>query len=159
MMKHGKSTKRALLLSIVTVLVCCAMLAGTTFAWFTDSVSSQNNKIVSGNLDVELYQVQDGAETPVTEETNLFADALWEPGYTEVIYLKVKNIGALALKYQLSVQVADKVIGKTADDKDIDLSNFIEYGITTVTEEFAKDAAGRAAASSRASRALRPFSG
>ena len=87
-MIQTKNTKRALLISILSVLVCCAMLVGTTFAWFTDSVSSANNKIASGNLDVELYQVKGGVETLVTEGTNLFSEnALWEPGYTEVIYL------------------------------------------------------------------------
>lgn len=50
------------------------------------------------------------------------------------------------MKYQLSIQVVDKVIGQTADGKDIDLTNFIEYGITEVEQEFTDDAAGRTAA-------------
>ncbi len=146
-MSKSKSLKQALCVSLLSIVICCAMLIGTTFAWFTDSVSSANNKIASGNLDVELYQVKGGVETLVTEGTNLFSEnALWEPGYTEVIYLKVKNAGALALKYQLSIQVVDKVIGQTADGKDIDLTNFIEYGITEVEHEFTDDAAGRTAA-------------
>ncbi|MBO5200458.1 MAG: hypothetical protein J6B93_04170, partial [Clostridia bacterium] len=36
------STKKALLMSVLSVLVCFTMLLGTTFAWFTDSVTSTN---------------------------------------------------------------------------------------------------------------------
>ena len=53
-MTNSKHTKRALLASILSVVLCVAMLVGSTFAWFTDSVTSGNNKIVAGNLDVEL---------------------------------------------------------------------------------------------------------
>ena len=53
----NKSTKRAFLASVMALLLCFTMLLGTTFAWFTDSVSNGVNKIVSGNLDVELYHM------------------------------------------------------------------------------------------------------
>lgn len=50
-----KNTKRALLHSIIALLLCVAQLLGTTFAWFTDSVTSTQNIIKSGNLDLEMY--------------------------------------------------------------------------------------------------------
>ncbi len=52
MTKH-KSPKRAWLMSVISMLMCCAMLIGTTFAWFTDTVTSGKNIIKAGNLDVE----------------------------------------------------------------------------------------------------------
>jgi predicted ribosomally synthesized peptide with SipW-like signal peptide len=86
------NTKRSLIASVTSLVLCCALLIGTTFAWFTDSVSTGKNTIASGNLDVELYQVKDSTETKVDENTKLFNEnALWEPGYTEVVYLKVAN--------------------------------------------------------------------
>lgn len=33
-------TKHALIVSVLTLLLCVAMLIGATFAWFTDSVTS-----------------------------------------------------------------------------------------------------------------------
>ena len=143
----NKSTKHALLASILSIVMCFAMLIGSTFAWFTDEVKSGMNKIVAGNLDVELEYSLDGTTwTAVDETTNMFKeDALWEPGYTEVVYLRVSNVGSLALKYQFGINVADKVIGKTADDKDIDLSDFIEFGVVETEAIFADRAAARAA--------------
>ena len=53
-MNNTKTTKRALLSSVLAMLICVAMLIGTTFAWFTDSASTAVNKIQAGTLDVQL---------------------------------------------------------------------------------------------------------
>lgn len=53
-MKSSKTAKRALFSSVMALIICFSMLVGTTFAWFTDSVSSGVNTIVAGNLDIEL---------------------------------------------------------------------------------------------------------
>ena len=60
-----RSTKSALLMSAISLLLCVSMLIGSTFAWFTDSVTSANNIIKSGTLDVELdyaTKIENGAE-------------------------------------------------------------------------------------------------
>lgn len=130
-MFNSKNTKRALVSSTIALVVCIAMLIGSTYAWFTDNVSSANNIVKSGNLDVEFeYSTNLKDWNKVTENTNIFkADALWEPGYTEVIYLKVSNLGSLALKYNLGINVVNEVIGKTKDNADIKLSDYIHFGI------------------------------
>lgn len=98
--------RRSLLGSIVSLLICFTMLLGTTFAWFTDSVTSVGNKIISGTLDVELYQYVQDSEgawswNNITEDSDpLFEYDLWEPGYTEYVVLKVVNEGNLALKWK-----------------------------------------------------------
>ena len=89
-MKSKKNTRRALLTSMLSLLICVSMLVGSTFAWFTDSVTSKNNIIKSGNLDVELYYQVEGQSdwTKVTNTTSIFKEnALWEPGHTEVVKL------------------------------------------------------------------------
>ena len=110
-MTNKRTTKRALLFSVLSMLLCVTMLMGTTYAWFTDSVSSTNNIIKSGNLDVELEYLKDGKWVAVGEDTNVFSNQLWEPGHTEVVYLKVSNVGSLALKYNLGVNIAKEIEG------------------------------------------------
>ncbi len=146
-----QTTRRALVLSVLSLFVCVAMLVGTTFAWFTDSVTSGRNKIQSGNLDVVL-EYWDGAKyTEVTSTTKLFDDAaLWEPGHTEVAYLKVSNAGSLALKYQLAVNVYNEVLGKTKEGADIKLSDYlvfsvVEKGIETAADLYTREDAIAAA--------------
>ena len=93
-----KTTKKALILSALSLLLCVSMLIGTTFAWFTDSVSSANNIIKSGNLDIELAY-WDGSEwQDVTNVSDILSEDLYEPGYVQVAYLRLKNAGSLALK-------------------------------------------------------------
>ena len=96
------TTKRSLLASVFALVLCVAMLVGSTFAWFTDTATTGVNKIQSGNLDVKLMYSKDMKEwAEATDQTQLFNDnALWEPGHTEVVYLKIVNNGSLALKYE-----------------------------------------------------------
>ena len=70
-----RTSKRTLLLSVMAMLICAAMLAGTTFAWFTDSASTGVNKIAAGNLDIELEYSYDMATWKnATADTKLFND-------------------------------------------------------------------------------------
>ena len=135
-MKQTKQTRRALSASILSVVLCAAMLIGTTFAWFTDSVTSGRNQIVAGNLDVELeyatvVDTQAGTLSEwktVQDATDLFADGLWEPGYAQVVYLRVSNLGSLALKYQLSMNILSETAGVNVDGQTFNLSDELQYG-------------------------------
>ena len=101
-MTNVKTTKRALISSVVALLVCFSMLIGTTYAWFTDSVTSTGNKIVSGTLqvDLELLDKASGSWDSIKESAKpIFNYENWEPGYTDVKILKIENEGTLALKW------------------------------------------------------------
>lgn len=103
------STKKALALSVLSLVVCVSLLIGTTFAWFTDSVTSANNVITSGNLKV-TFEWAKGTENPDTAawkdaSTNaIFNHDLWEPGYVCARHIKIGNAGSLALKYVVAIE-------------------------------------------------------
>jgi len=140
----NKNTRRAFLASLMALLLCVSSLLGTTYAWFTDSVTSSNNIISSGNLDVELYYQVEGQSdwTKVTDTTNIFKEnALWEPGHTEVVKLKVVNEGTLALKYNLGVNVASEIGSVNAAGNPFKLSDFIKYGIVEGAQDYTRDEA------------------
>lgn len=129
-MTKTKSTKRALLMSALSLLMCVSMLIGSTFAWFTDSVSSTNNIIKSGNLDVEMEYLNGDSWEKVTATTNVFEkDTLWEPGHTEVVYLKVSNLGTLALKYNLGINIVSEIESINVAGEKLRLSDYIEFGV------------------------------
>ena len=135
-----KATKRALLSSALALVVCISMLIGTTYAWFTDSVVSNNNIITSGNLDVELEYatVVDGQITAwnkVQSADKIFnPDALWEPGRVEVVYLKVSNLGSLALKYQLGVNVVSEIAGENVAGEEFKLSDSLVFKVVEMND-------------------------
>ena len=132
-MTQSKRIKRALIASVLALVVCAAMLIGTTFAWFTDSVTSGRNTIVAGNLDVELEYATAtegtlGGWTSVNDATDLFGDGLWEPGYAQVVYLRVRNAGTLALRYQLSMNILSETAGVNVNGQTFNLSDELQYG-------------------------------
>ena len=136
-MTSSKSTKRALISSALAILMCVAMLIGTTFAWFTDTASTGVNKIQAGNLDVAL-EMKDGdnwvsAEgktlTFKTKDNRAADQILWEPGCTyELPQLRVVNKGNLALKYKIQITgiqgdaKLNEVIDWTINDAAINLT-------------------------------------
>ena len=117
-----KSKKSALLLSFTSLLLCFAMLVGSTFAWFTDTATTGVNKIVAGKLDVAL-EMKNPDYNPATEGSKEWITAegktldfvkaagaaeneavLWEPGCTyKLPELRIVNNGNLALKYKVQI--------------------------------------------------------
>lgn len=137
--KKVGGTKRALLTSVLALVLSLAMLAGSTFAWFTDTASTGVNRIVSGNLDVGLQYWgvgEDGQKKWLTAEDSkkLFDEnALWEPGYTQIVYLKVKNNGNLALTYAMQITPVHETVGVNVDGEEFKLSDYIKFGWTAFT--------------------------
>ena len=104
-MTKNQSTKRAFCNSVAAVVICVAMLIGTTFAWFTSTASTGVNKIESGTLKVDIV---DAAGESIQNKTMSFvnknesANILWEPGATfHTPVFQIKSLGNLALKYKL----------------------------------------------------------
>ena len=143
-MTKSNATRRALLVSALSIVMCLAMLIGTTFAWFTDTASTAVNKIQAGNLDVKLMYSKDMVTwNEATTETPLFDDnALWEPGHTEIVYLKVVNAGTMALKYETKVnnfseKAGENSVGKTYRERKYNISKFLKIGTCETSSKFA----------------------
>lgn len=139
-MTSSKSTKRALITSALALLMCVAMLIGTTFAWFTDTASTAVNKIQAGTLDVQLLMYNGTDYVDISDDSRAIfgtgsiaqndnAETLWEPGKTQVAYLAIKNNGNLALKYKVALDV---------DNVSKNLYEVMEYAITPDATESVK---------------------
>ncbi len=143
-MKKQAKIKSAVITSIIAMLLSVAMLFGTTFAWFTDSVTNTNNIIKSGNVDVELWHTN---KANVTEEVNgktsFFTDLngesmLWEPNASTGEIFTIKNVGSLALKYEL--RIAPIVKTSTEAGKSLtDVINLTVKGDKELYNDFFKD--------------------
>ena len=132
-MTNSKNTKRALTYSVLALFLCVAMLIGTTFAWFTDTASTGVNRIQAGNLKMEVtYKNADTQDkfAKVTEETKVFNDeALWEPGHVEFAVLKVENVGSLALKYKLGINIDSEKGSTNVNGDEFKLSDYINFAV------------------------------
>ena len=129
-----KSKKSALLLSFTSLLLCFAMLAGSTFAWFTDTATTGVNQIKSGNLDIEVQYrtTADGEWKTLDKATELFGaeGTLFEPGHTRVVELKIENAGNLALKYKIGMNIASETVGTNKAGNPYKLSDYLKVAAT-----------------------------
>ena len=136
-MKRRNATRSALFTSIISLLLCVSMLVGTTFAWFTDEVVSGTNVIAAGNLDIELTHTNSVvAGEDVEGATNLFVDEngkkiLWEPGVVTYETFTVKNVGTLALKYNLAINFTGEnfVVDAEGNKTEFGLSSALKVAV------------------------------
>ena len=133
-----KSKKSALLLSFTSLLLCFAMLAGSTFAWFTDTATTGVNKIQAGNLDIEVeYRTTaEGEWKALDKATDLFGaeGTLFEPGHTRVVELKIENAGNLALKYKIGMNIASETPGTNKAGNPYKLSDYLKVATTGIQQ-------------------------
>lgn len=142
-MKKSKNTKRTLYASVLSTMLCIAMLIGATFAWFTDTASTAVNKIQSGTLDVALVDSEgkslEGETLKWIKAEGAEGEAvLWEPGCTYKLQpVYVKNNGNLALKFKIVISgiVGDaellKAIDFTYGELDVNTEGYLPAGETS----------------------------
>ena len=137
-MNNKRATKRALLTSVMALVMCVVMLVGTTFAWFTDTASTGVNKIQAGNLDITVEYAKEKMNAdgtlageltdwkPIDNATEVFdPNALWEPGRTEYVVFRITNNGNLALKYKLSLETLAQKSGTNKAGKQFYLADYL----------------------------------
>ena len=131
----SKSTKRALITSALAILMCAAMLIGATFAWFTDTASTVVNKIVSGNLKVDIIGADSDSHIEklnftkaATTDAEAGAEILWEPGCRYLTEgFRIANKGNLALKWKAQVNTGTTA----ANEGNFDLLDVIDFYLVT----------------------------
>ena len=123
-MQKERSLKQRIIAAIMALVMLMTSLLGTTFAWFTDSVTSSGNVIQTGKLDAQMHWSDELLDYDSDEwndaEGNVpvFNYNNWEPGYTEVKYVKVSNAGSLNFKWKLNIE-ANGAVTDLADVIDV----------------------------------------
>ena len=146
-MNNKKATKRALLTSVMALVMCVVMLVGTTFAWFTDTASTGVNKIVSGNLNVDIIGADGDSHIEKLDFTKATGaegeNLLWEPGCRYLtVGFRIANKGNLALKWKAEINKDNIVDGKAAPTaKDgVSLLDVIDFYVVTKAADGAETA-------------------
>lgn len=137
-MKIRYATKTALALSVC--LLCAWILLGTnaTVAWFTDTTDTARNTFVIGDMHLKVSYKNDllTQYVPVKEDTHLFHDrAIYEPGYTQVVYLQIENAGNVDFDYKLAVDVLDYNTSTNVLGKSFCLPPYLRFGVCFGADE------------------------
>lgn len=130
-------TKIALTLSVCLVVIWALLGTGTTIAWFMDTTPVEKNTFLIGELDLVVsHKLEDGTYEEIQSDTEVFdEEALYEPGYVQVVYLKVENKGDVPFEYKLAVDVNDVTVSESVLGNDIYLPNHLKYGVLFGADE------------------------
>ncbi len=140
---NKKTYKRiALTLSLCALIIWGILGTGASLAWFTDTSPEINNIFHFAEFDVEVsHRLTDGKWEEVDSQTKIFdEEALYEPGYVQVVYLKVENKGTVPFEFYTSVNVNGCIVATNVFGQEFMLQDHLKFGITTAdTEEAMKN--------------------
>lgn len=124
-------TKIAFTLSVCLLVMWAFFGTGTTIAWFTDTTPVEKNTFLIGELNMVVsHKLADGTYEEIETDTKVFDDeALYEPGYIQVVYLKVENKGNVPFEYKFSVDVNDVTTATSVLGNEIFLPNYLKFGV------------------------------
>lgn len=142
--KHKKRIYKqiALTLSLCALIIWGILGTGASLAWFTDTSPEINNIFHFAEFDVEVsHRLTDGKWEEVDSQTKIFdEEALYEPGYVQVVYLKVENKGTVPFEFYTSVNVNGCIVATNVFGQEFMLQDHLKFGITTAdTEEAMKN--------------------
>lgn len=71
-----KAFSQSLIISVLSILLCIVVLCSLTYAWFTQDVSSNTNKLQSGHFDFNVSVIRgENDEVAEASENTIVADA------------------------------------------------------------------------------------
>lgn len=160
--KKWTTAKIALAVSAVLMAIWSVLGTSASLAWFQDTTPVVKNVFTFGEFDLEVfYKTPEGNYEEVMLETDIFGDeALYEPGYTRIAWLKVKNSGTVDMRYKLSVDVRSVVTSVSVLGNEIYLPDYLKYGLVFADDEetLTRLAARNSAGEDLADLALNAFS-
>lgn len=143
-MKKNKSmNKLALVLSVLMMLLWGVLGAGTTLAWFADEAEPVRNTFYFGTLDLKVGYKHPGEANykELEGSSEVFNDeALYEPGYVQVVYLEIENIGDYTFDYTAAVIVGNYTTAVNVFGQSFNLQPYLNYGVVFADSEAELDA-------------------
>ncbi len=127
----------ALALSLCVLIVWCILGTGVSLAWFTDSSPEINNIFHFADFELAVsHRLADGEWEEIDSQTKIFdEEALYEPGYVQVVYLKVENKGTVPFKFSTAVNVNGYIVATNVFGREFMLQDYLKFGVTTADSE------------------------
>ena len=129
--------KIALILSLCLIAVWAILGTGASLAWFTDTSEEVKNIFHVAEFDLAVsHRLEDGSYEEIDGLTKIFDDeALYEPGYVQVVYLKIENRGTVPFDFQTAVTVTDYTVATNIFGQQFNLQDYLKFGVVTAETE------------------------
>lgn len=135
--KNNPYKRIALALSLCALIIWAILGTGASLAWFTDTSPEINNIFHFSEFDLVVsHRLTDGKWEEVDGQTKIFdEEALYEPGYVQVVYLKVENKGTVPFEFYTSVNVNGCIVATNVFGQEFMLQDYLKFGVTTADSE------------------------
>ncbi len=129
--------KIAYAVSLAIVLFWTVLGTGTSLAWFTDTSNEVRNIFHAAEFELKVSWRREDTDWRVLDgQTAIFDDrALYEPGYTQTVFLKVENKGDLAFDFDTAVSVTDYTEGTNVFGMRFQLQEHLRFGLVSASTE------------------------
>ena len=133
--------KIALVLSLCMMFVWALLGTGASLAWFNDTSEEVKNIFHFADFDLEVSQrMEDGSWESIDGRSDIFdRNALYEPGYTQVVFLKIENLGDRAFDFKAAVSVTDYTKAINYFGQEFCLQNYLKFGAVYADSEEVMD--------------------
>ena len=129
--------KVAITISLFFLLIWAILGTGVSLAWFSDTSEELNNIFHFADFELAVsHRLENGTWETIDSKTDIFDDqALYEPGYVQVVYLKVENLGDVPFNFHTAVSVNDFTPGINVYGNTFHLQNYLKFGIAIANSE------------------------
>lgn len=133
----NKYKKIALSISLVLAILWGILGTGASLAWFVDVDEEVKNVFHFAEFDLEVsHRLENGTWEVIEQDTKVFDDeALYEPGYAQIVYLKIENKGTVPFNYKTAVTVSDYTLATNVFGQSFQLYDYLKFGLTTAATE------------------------
>ena len=132
----------ALVISLIALVIWAVLGTGASLAWFSDTSSEINNIFHVADFDLVVsHRLTDGKWEEVDSLTKIFdEEALYEPGYVQVVYLKIENKGDREFNFYTAVNVNGCTVATNVFGHQFLLQDYLKFGVVEAdTEQAMKD--------------------
>ncbi len=135
--------KIALALSLCAIFIWAILGTGASLAWFTDTSDEVTNIFHIADFELAVsHRLDNGTWEPIDGKTDIFDnEALYEPGYVQVVYLKVENKGSVPFDFKTAVSVNDYTTATNVFGQHFLLQEYLKFGVAIADTEEEMDKA------------------
>ena len=133
-----KSYKKiALVFSLCAIILWGILCTGASLAWFADTSPQINNIFHFSDFDFKVSFFDKNKNwSEIKSDTEIFdKNALYEPGFVQVVYLKVENENSVPFHFSTAVNVNGCIEATNAFGQPFMLQDYLKFGVITNMKE------------------------